>query len=75
VFVPGKSPVKVQPEILDMFLSARVAHCLYGPGEHISLRVVNVIHKMKMKTVTGHFVCGVDNPLNVLGLNQLLTAK
>jgi hypothetical protein len=52
-----------------------VAHCFYGPGGHISLRVVNMVHKMMMKTVAGHFVCGVGNPLNVIGLNQLLTAK
>jgi hypothetical protein len=26
-------------------------------------------------TVAGHFICGVDSPSNVIGLNQFLTAK
>jgi hypothetical protein len=44
----------------------------YRCGPHVALRVVKVT-----KTVTDHFVCGVDSPLNVMGLkeNQLLTAK
>jgi hypothetical protein len=33
------------------------------------------VHKLMMKTVTGHFVCAVDSALNVTGLNQLLTVK
>jgi hypothetical protein len=37
-------------------------------------------YKIIMKTMKGHFVCGVDSPLNVIGLmkhkeNQILTAK
>jgi hypothetical protein len=42
VFVPGKSPVKVQPKILDIFL--RELYIVYIDwGEHSSLYVVNVI--------------------------------
>jgi hypothetical protein len=37
-----------------------------------------VIRKMVMKTVTAHFVCRVDSPLNVIGSmkckHKLLTA-
>jgi hypothetical protein len=66
--------VFVQLEILDIFLLGGVAHFSYGPGGHVSLRVVNMVHEM-MQTVPGHFVCGVDRPLNVIGRNQVLTAK
>jgi hypothetical protein len=39
-----------------------------------------VVYKIIMETMTGHFVCGVDSPLNVIGPmkhkeNQILTAK
>jgi hypothetical protein len=38
------------------------------------------VYKIAMKTMTGHFVCGADSPLNVVGLmkhkeNQIITAK
>jgi hypothetical protein len=33
VLVPFKSPVKVQPEILYIFLGG-IAYCIYGPGAH-----------------------------------------
>jgi hypothetical protein len=41
---------------------------------------LSLVYKIIMKTMTGHFVCGVDSPLNVIGLmkhkgNQILTAK
>jgi hypothetical protein len=48
---------------------------IWDRGGNASLRVVNAVHKMMMKTVTGYFVCGVDSPLNVIVLNQLFTAK
>jgi hypothetical protein len=44
VFVPGKSPVKVQPKIVDIFFLWEL-HIVYmdrGGGGHVSLRAVNV---------------------------------
>jgi hypothetical protein len=43
VLVPDKSPVKVQPEILDIFFLGEF-HVVYmdGGGGHISLCVVNL---------------------------------
>jgi hypothetical protein len=32
VFVPGKSPVKLQPEILTIFPSGNCTLFMYGPG-------------------------------------------
>jgi hypothetical protein len=41
VSVPDKSSVKVQPEILEIFLGG-VACCLYGPGGMFPFYMVNV---------------------------------
>jgi hypothetical protein len=41
MFVPGKSPVKVQPEILDIFFLGSCTLFIWT-GVHISLCVVNV---------------------------------
>jgi hypothetical protein len=42
VFVPGKSPVKMQSEILDIFLGELHIVYLDQGGWHVSLRVVNM---------------------------------
>jgi hypothetical protein len=41
VFAPEKSPVKMQPETLDIFFLGEL-HIFVWTGRHISLRVVNV---------------------------------
>jgi hypothetical protein len=41
VFVPGKSPVEVQPEILDILFS-RELYIVYLDWGHISVHVVDV---------------------------------
>jgi hypothetical protein len=41
---------------------------------------MSLVYTIIMNTMTGHSVCGVDSPLNVMGLmehkeNQIITAK
>jgi hypothetical protein len=56
-----------------------VSFCL-APIQLVFIYSLCLVYEIIMSTMTGHFVCAVDSPLNVLGLvkhkeNQMLTAK
>jgi hypothetical protein len=44
-----------------------VSFCLV-PTQLVFIYSLSLLYKILMKTMTGHFVCGVDSPLNVIGL-------
>jgi hypothetical protein len=58
VFVPGKSPVRVQPNILDICLGELQhvgARCVFGPGEGARLFSCGECDVDKLGSVSFHF--------------------
>jgi hypothetical protein len=56
-----------------------ISFCLL-PTQLMFIFSFSLVYKIIMKTMTGHFVCGVDSPLNVIWLmkykeNQILAAE